>query len=220
MPHRDKSIPIDDVIRERLNRGILLRTGAYRTDDHIVLRSGRHTSEYVAKTLVTTEPTFTAGLGDIIATHFSRSPVDLVLTTGYSAGLLGHCVARAHPARPRSIFATKEKHVGSQTEVSLPAEYRVYFAEGGRVLIIEDILTTGETVQQLIRLVGSMGGQVVGIGAIWRRSRGTPFKYPVFTIVSQDVPTYTPSECPMCRQAIPVNREMSWAGTEGEDTDD
>jgi len=219
MPQSDKSAPIDDLIRARLNRGILLRTGAYRTDDHIVLRSGRHTSEYVAKTLVTTEPTFTDGLGDIIATHFSRSVVDLVLTTGYSAGLLGHCVARAHPARPRSIFATKEKLAGRQTEVSLPPEYRAFFAEGGRVLIIEDILTTGETVQQLIRLVESMGGHVVGIGAIWRRSRGTPFKYPVFTIVSQDVPTYAPAECPMCRQGIPVNREMSWTGA-GDAVDD
>jgi len=219
MPHRDTSAPIDDLIRERLNRGILLRTGAYRTDDHIVLRSGRHTSEYVAKTLITTEPTFTEGLGDIIATHFSRSAVDLVLTTGYSAGLLGHCVARAHPAHPRSIFATKEKLADKQTEVSLPPEYRAFFAEGGRVLIIEDILTTGQTVQQLIRLVESMGGQVVGIGAIWRRSRGTPFKYPVFTIVSQDVPTYAPTECPMCRQGIPVNREMSWTGAE-DDADD
>jgi orotate phosphoribosyltransferase len=219
MPHHDKSAPIDDLIRERLNRGILLRTGAYRIDEHIVLRSGRHTSEYVAKTLVTTEPTFTDGLGDIIATHFSRSAVDLVLTTGYSAGLLGHCVARAHPARPRSIFATKEKRAGRPTEVSLPPEYRAFFAEGGRVLIIEDILTTGETVQQLIRLVESMGGQIVGIGAIWRRSRGTPFKYPVFTIVSQDVPTYAPAECPMCRQGIPVNREMSWTDAE-DDADD
>jgi orotate phosphoribosyltransferase len=219
MPHRDTSAPIDDLIRERLNRGILLRTGAYRTDDHIVLRSGRHTSEYVAKTLITTEPTFTEGLGDIIATHFSRSAVDLVLTTGYSAGLLGHCAARAHPSRPRSIFATKEKLADRRTEVSLPPEYRAFFAEGGRVLIIEDILTTGQTVQQLIRLVESMGEQVVGIGAIWRRSRGTPFKYPVFTVVSQDVPTYAPTECPMCRQGIPVNREMSWTGAE-DDADD
>ena len=56
---REKPVPIDQEILERLNRGILQRTGAYRTDDHIVLRSGRHTSEYVAKALVTTEPTFT-----------------------------------------------------------------------------------------------------------------------------------------------------------------
>jgi orotate phosphoribosyltransferase len=214
MPQPEKSAPIDDEILERLNRGILLRTGAYKTDDHIVLRSGRHTSEYVAKTLVTTEPTFTEGLGDILATHFSRLPVDLVLTTGYSAGFLGHCVARAHPSRPRFIFATKEKAAAKRTEVSLAPEYRAFFAEGGRVLIIEDILTTGETVSQLVRLVESMGGQVVGIGAVWRRNTGMKFRYPLFTIVNRDVPTYAPDECPMCKQRIPLNRAVGGGAPE------
>jgi len=219
MPYREKPVPIDDETLERLNRGILLRTGAYKIDDHIVLRSGRHTSEYVAKTLVTTEPTFTEGLGDILATHFSRSQLDLVLTTGYSAGLLGHCVARAHPSRPRFIFATKGKTAIRRTEVSLAPEYRAFFAEGGRVLVIEDILTTGETVNQLIRLVESMGGQVVGIGAIWRRSTGMKFKYPLFTIVSRDVPTYAPDECPMCKQGIQINRTIG-VGAPDEDSED
>jgi orotate phosphoribosyltransferase len=209
MPNREKATPIDDAILERLHRGILLRTGAYRTDDHVVLRSGRHTSEYVAKTLVTTEPTFTEGLGDIIATRFGRFPVDLVLTTGYSAGLLGHCVARAHPGRPRFIFATKERSEGGRTAVSLIPEYRAFFAEGGRVLIVEDILTTGETVTQLMKLVESMGGHVVGIGAIWRRSSGMKFKYPLFTVVTRDVPTFAPEECPLCRQGVPINRTIS-----------
>lgn len=219
MPNREKITPIDEAILERLNRGILLRTGAYKTDDHIVLRSGRHTSEYVAKALVTTEPTFTEGLGDIIATHFSRFPVDLVLTTGYSAGLLGHCVARAHPGRPRFIFATKEKTSGKRTEVSLLPEYRAFFAEGGRVLIVEDIVTTGETVKQLIKLVESMGGQVVGVGAIWQRSTGMKFKYPCFTIVRRDVPTFAPEECPMCRQGIPINWTLEPGGGD-EDAED
>ena len=216
MPNREKITPIDEAILARLNRGILLRTGAYKTDDHIVLRSGRHTAEYVAKALVTTEPTFTEGLGDIIATHFSRVRVDLVLTTGYSAGLLGHCVARAHPGRPRFICATKEKTGANRTEVSLIPEYRAFFAEGGRVLIIEDIVTTGETVKQLIKLVESMGGQVVGVGAIWQRSTGMKFKYPFFTIVTRDVPTFAPEECPMCQQGIPINRTLELGGGDEE----
>ena len=219
MPNREKSVPIDPEILERLHRGILLRTGAYRTDEHIVLRSGRHTSEYIAKALVTTEPTFTEGLGDLIAAHFGRYPVDLVLTTGYGAGLLGHCVARAHPGRPRFIFALKEKAADGRTEVSLVPEYRAFFAEGGRVLIVEDILTTGGTVKQLIRLVEEMGGQVVGIGAIWRRSAGMKFKYPLFTIVTRDVPTYAPEECLLCKHGIPFTRELS-AGGSGEEPEE
>jgi orotate phosphoribosyltransferase len=216
MANRGRNTQIDPETLERLHRGILLRTGAYRTDSHIALRSGRHTSEFVAKTLVTTEPQFTEGLGDIIADHFSRSPVDLVLTTGYWAGLLGHCVARAHPARPRFIFAIKERGADGRTAVTLPPEYRAFFAEGGRVLIIEDILTTGETVRRLARLVESMGGQVVGVGAIWRRSANLKFKYPLFTIVSRDVPTYPPPECPMCRQGVPLDRQFSPEGAEEE----
>ena len=215
---RERPVPIDEEILERLNRGVLQRTGAYRTDDHIVLRSGRHTSEYVAKALVTTEPTFTEGLGGIIAEHFSRFQVDLVLTTGYGAGLLGHCVARAHPSRPRFIFATKVKTSDRRTEVVLQPEYRKFFAEGGRVLIVEDILTTGETVKQLIKLVESMGGKVVGVGAIWRRSTRMKFKYPLFTVVTRDFPTYAPAECPICKQGIPINPDFG-GGPEEESED-
>ncbi len=216
MPNREKAVSIDPETLERLHRGILLRTGAYRTDSHIVLRSGRHTSEYVAKALVITEPHFTEGLGDIIATHFSRQPLDLVLTTGYAAGLIGHCVARAHPARPRFIYAIKEKGAGGETSVTLPGEYRAFFAEGGRALIVEDILTTGETVRRLARLVVGMGGQVVGVGAVWRRSTGLKFKYPLFTIVSRDVPTHAPEDCPMCRQGVPINQDITPDATEEE----
>jgi orotate phosphoribosyltransferase len=219
MTTREKPVPVDDAILERLHRGILLRTGAYRTDEHIVLRSGRHTSEYVAKTLVTTEPTFTEGLGDIIAHHFSRFQVDLVLTTGYGAGLLGHCVARAHPSRPRFIFATKMRTDDHQTEVVLSPEYRAFFGEEGRVLIVEDIITTGGTVKRLIKLVEEMGGQVVGIGAIWRRSNRVKFKYPLFTVVTRDFPTYSPDDCPWCRKGVPINLDLRGGSAEDDPED-
>jgi orotate phosphoribosyltransferase len=219
MAKSEKPVPIDDDILERLNRGILQRTGAYRTNVHIVLRSGRHTSEYVAKALVTTEPAFTEGLGDIIATHYGRYQVDLVLTTGYGAGLLGHCVARIHPSRPRFIFATKAKTDSGRTEVILQPEYRAFFAEGGRVLIVEDIVTTGETVKQLVKLVEGMGGKIVGIGAIWRRSSRVKFKYPLFTVVTRDFLTYAPSECPMCRQGIPISQPLQPSALYGETED-
>jgi orotate phosphoribosyltransferase len=100
------------------------------------------------------------------------------------------------------------KTADRRTEVVLEHEYRVFFAEGGRVLIVEDILTTGETVKQLIKLVENMGGEVVGVGAIWRRSTRMKFKYPLFTVVTRDFPTYAPDECPMCKQGIPINPDF------------
>lgn len=200
---------MESEILERINRGIILRTGAYLTNDHFVLPSGRHAQEYVEKALATTEPAFTEGLGDVIAKHFADQGVDLVLTTGYGASLLGHCVARAHPLRPRFIYANKQRDGSGASLVSLPREFRQYFAGGApKVLIVEDILTTGETVKALIELVCSLGGKVVGIGTLWRRSRKVKFKFPLFTLVDWEFPTYSPKDCPMCRKGIPINREF------------
>jgi len=199
---------MDAEILERINRGIILRTGAYLTNDHFVLPSGRHAQEYVEKALATTEPAFTEGLGDVIAKHFAEDPVDLVLTTGYGASLLGHCVARAHPLRPRFIYANKQRNGSGASKVVLPREFRQYFVGNPRVLIVEDIVTTGETVKELIKLVKSLGGTVVGIGALWRRVRRVNFKFPFFTLVDREFPTYTPKNCPMCRRGMPINQEF------------
>jgi orotate phosphoribosyltransferase len=195
-------------ILERINRGIMLRTGAYLTNDHFVLPSGRHAQAYVEKALATTEPVFTEGLGEVIAKHFAAEAIDLVLATGYSASLLGHCVARAHPSRPRCVYANKQRNGEGVSDVALPREFRQYFSGGPRVLIVEDILTTGETVKGLIDLVHAFGGTVVGIGTLWRRSRKVKFKFPLFTLVDREFPSYAPKDCPMCKRGVPLNREF------------
>ncbi len=195
-------------ILERINRGIMLRTGAYLTNDHFVLPSGRHAQEYVEKALATTEPVFTEGLGEVIAKHFAAEPIDLVLATGYSASLLGHCVARAHPSRPRCVYANKQRNGEGVSDIALPREFRQYFSGGPRVLIVEDILTTGETVKGLIDLVNAFGGTVIGIGTLWRRSRKVKFKFPLFTLVDREFPSYAPKDCPMCKRGVPINREF------------
>ena len=197
---------MDPEVLERINRGILLRTGAFLTNDHIVLSSGRHTEEYLEKGLITTEPAFTEGIGDMIAKNFARARVDLVASTGYGASVLGHCVARAHPSRPRFVYALKLRHPDGHIEVQIPREYHPYFGEGSRCLIVEDILSTGETVRQLIEAVRSFGVEVAGIGSIWRRRADLYFKYPVLALIKRNSPTYRPAECPMCRKGIPINR--------------
>jgi orotate phosphoribosyltransferase len=198
-------------VLERMNKGIILRTGAYLTNDHFVISSGRHAREYVEKRLVTTEPAFTEGLGDIIAKHFATSPVDVVLTSGMGAVILGHCVARAHPSRPKLLYAVKGEGREGETEVVMPREFLPFLYQGCRALIVEDILTTGSTVRALIRVVEERGGQVVGIGSLWNRSSGVKFDRPLFTLVSKDSPTYKKEECPLCKKGIPLNTEYGVA---------
>src|ERR1051325_8347016 len=92
---RKEPAALESEVREKIHLEILKRTGAYHANDHVLLPSGQHTSEYIEKTLVTTEPSFTEGLGAVIAKHFAPWPVDAVLSTGPAALILSHCVARA-----------------------------------------------------------------------------------------------------------------------------
>src|SRR6266849_312537 len=122
-PHSKENARMDAEVREKIHLEILKRTGAYHANDHILLPSGQHTSEYIEKTLVTTEASFTEGLGAVIAKHFAPWPIDVVLSTGPVALILSHCVARAHPSRPIVIYGTKGLS-GGKRRVSLPVEFQ------------------------------------------------------------------------------------------------
>jgi orotate phosphoribosyltransferase len=197
-------------VRERIHLEILRRTGAYRTDDHFLLPSGHHAPEFIDKALVTTEPSFTEGLGAVIAKHFTEWPVDAVLSTGPGALILAHCVARALPARPLLLYATKGV-AGPERRVQLPDEFGRFVRRGTKVLIVEDLITTGQTIRLLTRMVEQAGGSVVGIGCLWQRNTTMALPTEVFSLVTRDFPTYAPADCPLCRQGRPLNAEFARA---------
>src|SRR5215468_7790188 len=168
-PREPKGAPADAEVREKIHLEILRRTGAYRGNDHFLLPSGHHAPEYIDKALVTTEPSFTEGLGDIIARHSAAWPADVVLSTGPGALILAHCVARALPSRPILVYATKG-FTGQGRHVRLPDEFTRFVGKGSKVLVVEDLITTGETIKLLISMVDKAGGTVVGVGCLWQRA--------------------------------------------------
>jgi orotate phosphoribosyltransferase len=207
-PRRKDDVLMDAEVREKIHLEILKRTGAYHANDHILLPSGQHTTEYIEKTLVTTEASFTEGLGAVIAKHFAQWPIDIVLSTGPGALILSHCVARAHPSRPTLMYGTKGVS-GGKRRVSLPAEFHRLIRPGSKVLIIEDLVSSGTTVRLLTQLVEGLGGQVIGIGALWRRTKRADIDgKDIFSLVSRDFPTYPPEGCPLCKKGIALNREF------------
>jgi orotate phosphoribosyltransferase len=205
-PRKDAAA-MEAEVREKIHLEILKRTGAYHANDHILLPSGQHTTEYIEKTLVTTEPSFTEGLGAVIAKHFAPWPVDVVLSTGPAALILSHCVARAHPSRPVVVYGMKGM-TGGKRRVTLPIEFQRLIREGTKVLLIEDLVSTGSTLELLIDLVEQLGAQVVGVGCLWRRTSVELNEKPVFSLVSRDFPTYTAEDCPLCRRGVPLNEEF------------
>jgi orotate phosphoribosyltransferase len=205
-PRKDAAA-MESEVREKIHLEILKRTGAYHANDHILLPSGQHTTEYIEKTLVTTEPSFTEGLGAVIAKHFAPWPVDAVLSTGPAALILSHCVARAHPSRPVVVYGMKGMASGKR-RVTLPVEFQRLIREGTKVLLVEDLVSTGSTLELLIDLVEQMGAQVVGVGCLWRRTSVELNGKPVFSLVSRDFPTYNPEDCPLCRRGVPLNEEF------------
>src|SRR5262249_15398652 len=198
---------VETEVREKIHLEILKRTGAYHANDHILLPSGQHTTEYIEKTLVTTEPSFTEGLGAVIAKHFAQWPVDVVLSTGPGALILSHCVARAHPSRPIVVYGTKGLAAGKR-RVTLPVEFQRLIRERTKVLVVEDLVSSGTTLNLLIDLVEQLGAQVVGVGCLWRRTSVEVDGKPVFSLVSRDFPTYSPEDCPLCRKGVPLNEEF------------
>ncbi|PYO02428.1 MAG: hypothetical protein DMD91_03855 [Candidatus Rokuibacteriota bacterium] len=205
-PKKDP-IAVEAEVREKIHLEILKRTGAYHSNDHVLLPSGQHTTEYIEKTLVTTEPSFTEGLGAVIAKHFAPWPVEVVLSTGPGALILSHCVARAHPSRPIVVYGTKGL-AGGHRRVSLPVEFQRLIRPETHVLLIEDLVSTGSTLNMLINLVEQTGADVVGIGCLWRRTSVDLKGKPVFSLVSRDFPTYIPPDCPLCKKGVPLNEEF------------
>src|SRR5467141_1453197 len=147
-PNAKDNARMEAEVREKIHLEILKRTGAYHANDHILLPSGQHTSEYIEKTLVTTEPSFTEGLGAVIAKHFAQWPVDMVLSTGPGALILSHCVARAHPSRPIVVYGAKGTSSGRR-RVTLPVEFQRLIRPETHVLLIEDLVSTGSTLNLL-----------------------------------------------------------------------
>src|SRR5437667_11768752 len=167
-PRKDP-VAVETEVREKIHLEILKRTGAYHANDHTLLPAGQHTSEFIEETLVTTEASFTEGLGAVIAKHFAQWPIDVVLSTGPGALILSHCVARAHPSRPTLMYGTKGVSAGKR-RVTLPAEFHRLIRPTTKVVIVEDLVRSCTTVKLLSELVDDLGWQGLVIGVHGRLS--------------------------------------------------
>ena len=171
------------------------RSGAL-LDGHFRLSSGLHSAGYLQCALVLQHPAHAEALGREIARGTEALRPTVVLSPALGGVVIGHEVARALGVR--ALFAERQDGV-------LTLRRGFVLADNDRVLVVEDVLTTGKSTRETIQVAVAAGGQVVGAASIVDRSGGkVSFDVPFHALVAVDLPTYEPDACPLCAQGLAV----------------
>lgn len=172
---------------------IFYETGALLSG-HFLLTSGRHSNQYFQCAKVLQYPDKTEIICKAISDMFIDFNFDTVLSPALGGIIVGQEVARQ--LKKRSIFAEREDN-------KLTLRRGFLLSKGEKVLICEDVVTTGGSVFELIEIVKNAEAELVGVGMLVDRSNGkVNFGVPQVSSISLNVISYTPDECPLCKQGI------------------
>ncbi len=190
---------------------IFRERGAY-LEGHFELSSGLHSGRYIQAAMVLQYPEEAARLSASLASLFEDLEVSVVISPAIGGIVLGQKVAEL--LGTRAIFAEREGGI-----LTLRRGFGVY--PGEKVLIVEDVITTGSSVSDIVGLVESAASVLVGVGCLvdrsggmtsfGRRSSGGTASKIIFpkSLARLKVQAYRKSECPFCRQGLPLSRPGS-----------
>ena len=171
------------------------RSGAL-LEGHFRLTSGLHSPGYLQCALVLQHPQHAEAVGRAIADRVRGVRADVVLSPALGGVVIGQEVGRALGVR--AIFAERQ-------DGKLALRRGFTLATTDRVLVVEDVMTTGGSTRETIEVAKAAGGQVVGAASIVDRSGGTiRFDVPFTALLEIALPTYDPEQCPLCAQGLPV----------------
>ena len=185
-------------LTEKEVEDLLIETSAIM-EGHFLLTSGLHSPRYVEKFNVLQKPVYTEKLCKAMAEKFKDANIETVVGPVTGGILLAHETGKA--LGTRAIFTEREN--GKMT-------FRRGFTlhEGERVLIVEDIVTTGGSIREVIDVVKENGGIPVAVSMLVDRSGGkaTFGDVPATALLHMDVQTYKPEECPLCKAGVPMTK--------------
>ena len=168
---------------------------------HFEYASGRHGDTYIEKFRLLERPSLTASLCGQIATWAGSLGVEIVVGPTTGGILLAHETAKQLRGDVPAYFAERNEHGGGRY---LGRGFAI--GAGQRVLVVDDVLTTGGSVRDTLDAVRDAGGAPVGVGLIVDRTNGaTSFDgLPMFACLEVDVASYDPANCPLCRDGVPL----------------
>jgi orotate phosphoribosyltransferase len=173
---------------------IFQETGAMLTG-HFKLTSGRHSNRYFQCALVLQHPVHTEKLCRELASKFTGENIAAVAGPATGGIIVAYETARALGVR--GIFTERENGV-----MSLRRGFKI--KPGEKVLVVEDVITTGGSVREVIDLVRSLGGEAVGAGVLVDRSGGTDLGVRKEALLTIEAVSYDPGDCPLCGEGLPA----------------
>lgn len=180
-------------------RELLERTGALRKG-HFILSSGLHSDTYVQCALVLQYPEYATRLGAALAELFGDLEIETVIAPALGGILVAHEVARRLGVR--SLFTER---VAGKMELRRGFVLR----PGEKVLVVEDVVTTGGSMKEVAAVVEDWGAKVVGFGALVDRSQKPLDLQPFRALLRLEVEAWEPSSCSLCREGIPATKPGS-----------
>ena len=189
---------------------LLEHTGAIKSG-HFLLSSGLHSANYCQCAALFEQPAVASEIAHLLVARLPASlEFDAVLAPALGGILWGYELTRALSAarhKPvRSFFAERT------TGEPFTLRRSFHLNPNDRVLLAEDVVTTGGSVMELVPLVESAGARVAAFAAVADRSKGK-FKpaQPFFSLVQLDFPTYEPHACPLCAKGSTATKPGSRA---------
>ena len=176
---------------------VLREVGALQ-EGHFLLSSGRHSDRYIEKFALLMRPRETEQVCRGFAERFAAAGVETVAGPTTGGILLAFEVARQLGVR--AVYAER-------AEGGVGREFRrgAIFRPGERVLVVDDILTTGGSVRDTLAALERQGVEVVGVGVLVDRSGGqVDFGVPLVPLLALDIATYDAADCPLCRDGVPL----------------
>lgn len=175
----------------------LLRESGALLSGHFRLSSGLHSPNYVQCALLLEHPRNAKAIGEALTEKLPHFDAQRVVAPALGGVIIGYTVAEALGVP----FIFTERKEG---QMMLRRGFRIQ--QGERIVIVEDVVTTGKSTRETAEIVTQSGGRVAGFASILNRSgRENPFDDPYEFLLSLALETYDETNCPYCAKGIPVD---------------
>lgn len=160
-------------------------------EGHFLLSSGLHSNKYFQCAQLFQYPDESAKLMQELSLRIPE-PVEVVIGPALGGIIMAYELARFLKAR--AIFAEREG-----LEMKLRRNFHIN--QGEKVIVAEDVITTGKSTLEVVNIIEKLGGDIKGIACVIdRRNSEIVLPYPVYSLIKVEVETYKPEECPLCQQ--------------------